>query len=78
MCSSIAIDPSSPRTGALLGDRVRMDSANSGEGFSLGHYRHVEIWGISASLMAMSKLLSCCGWEKIIIETVDPQSEIKK
>ena len=29
----LAIDPSSPRTGgALLGDRVRMDSANSGEG----------------------------------------------
>ena len=29
----LAIDPSSPRTGgALLGDRLRMDSADSGEG----------------------------------------------
>lgn len=76
----LAIDPSSPRTGgALLGDRVRMDSANSGEGvFVRSLSTRGNPGGISASLMAMSKLLSCCGWEKIIIETVGSgQSEIK-
>ena len=76
----IAIDPSSPRTGgALLGDRLRMDSADSGEGvFVRSLSTRGNPGGISASLMAMSRLLAYCGWEKIIIETVGSgQSELK-
>ena len=76
----LAIDPSSPRTGgALLGDRLRMDSADSGEGvFVRSLSTRGNPGGISASLMAMSRLLAYCGWEKIIIETVGSgQSELK-
>jgi len=76
----LAIDPSSPRTGgALLGDRVRMDSADSGDSVfvrSLSTRGHPG--GISSSLMAMINALSYCGWNKIVIETVGSgQNEIK-
>ena len=76
----LAIDPSSPRSGgALLGDRVRMDSADSGDlvfGRSLSTGGHPG--GISSSLISMIDLLSYCGWENIVIETVGSgQSEIK-
>ena len=76
----LAIDPSSPRSGgALLGDRVRMDSADSGD---LVFVRSLSTGGqpggISSSLISMIDLLSYCGWENIIIETVGAgQSEIK-
>lgn len=76
----LAIDPSSPRSGgALLGDRVRMDSADSGE---LVYVRSLSTGGqpggMSSSLISMIELLSYCGWEKIVIETVGSgQSEIK-
>lgn len=76
----LAIDPSSPRTGgALLGDRVRMDSADSGDHvFVRSLSTRGNPGGISASLMSMVKLLEICGWENIIIETVGSgQSEIK-
>ena len=76
----LAIDPSSPRTGgALLGDRVRMDSADSGDHvFVRSLSTRGNPGGISASLMSMVKLLESCGWENIIIETVGSgQSEIK-
>ena len=76
----LAIDPSSPRSGgALLGDRVRMDSADSGDlvfvrSLSTGGHPG----GISSSLISMIDLLSYCGWENIVIETVGSgQSEIK-
>ena len=76
----LAIDPSSPRSGgALLGDRVRMDSADSGDQVfvrSLSTGGHPG--GISTSLISMIDLLSYCGWENIVIETVGSgQSEIK-
>ena len=76
----LAIDPSSTRSGgALLGDRVRMDSADSGDlvfvrSLSTGGHPG----GISSSLISMIDLLSYCGWENIVIETVGSgQSEIK-
>ena len=76
----LAIDPSSPRSGgALLGDRVRMDSADSGE---LVYVRSLSTGGqpggMSSSLISMIELLSYCGWDNIVIETVGSgQSEIK-
>lgn len=76
----LAIDPSSPRSGgALLGDRVRMESADSGE---LVYVRSLSTGGhpggLSSSLISMIELLSYCGWENIVIETVGSgQSEIK-
>jgi len=76
----LAIDPSSPRSGgALLGDRLRMDSADSGD---LVFVRSLSAGGqpggMSSSLISMIELLSYCGWENIVIETVGSgQSEIK-
>ena len=76
----LAIDPSSPRSGgALLGDRLRMDSADSGDSvFVRSLSAGGQPGGMSSSLISMIELLSYCGWENIVIETVGSgQSEIK-
>ena len=76
----LAIDPSSPKSGgALLGDRMRMTSADNGESVfirSLATRNHPG--GLMPFLDSMINLLSYCGWSKIIIETVGSgQSEIR-
>ena len=76
----LAIDPSSPKSGgALLGDRMRMSSADNGESVfirSLATRNHPG--GLMPFLDSMINLLSYCGWTKIIIETVGSgQSEIR-
>ena len=76
----LAIDPSSPKSGgALLGDRMRMTSADNGESVfirSLATRNHPG--GLMPFLDSMINLLSYCGWTKIIIETVGSgQSEIR-
>jgi len=76
----LAIDPSSPKSGgALLGDRMRMASADNGESVfirSLATRNHPG--GLMPFLDSMINLLSFCGWTKIIIETVGSgQSEIR-
>ncbi|MBP51216.1 MAG: methylmalonyl Co-A mutase-associated GTPase MeaB [Euryarchaeota archaeon] len=68
----LAVDPSSPRSGgALLADRMRMDSADSGDAVffrSLATRGHPG--GVSHLLSPMADLLCYCGWSRIIIETV--------
>ena len=76
----LAIDPSSPKSGgALLGDRMRMSSADTGESVfirSLATRNHPG--GLMPFLDSMINLLCYCGWTKIIIETVGSgQSEIR-
>ena len=76
----LAIDPSSPKSGgALLGDRMRMSSADNGESVfirSLATRNHPG--GLMPFLDSMINLLCYCGWTKIIIETVGSgQSEIR-
>ena len=76
----LAIDPSSPKSGgALLGDRMRMASADNGDSVfirSLATRNHPG--GLMPFLDSMIDLLSYCGWTKIIIETVGSgQSEIR-
>lgn len=76
----LAIDPSSPKSGgALLGDRMRMTSADNGESVfirSLATRNHPG--GLMPFLNPMINLLSYCGWTRIIIETVGSgQSEIR-
>ena len=67
----LAVDPSSPISGgALLGDRARMAYTNSEDVYfrsisSKGHQG-----GISTGLGHMAALLTECGWDRIIIETV--------
>lgn len=68
----LAVDPSSPRSGgALLADRMRMDSTDSGDSVylrSLATRGHPG--GVSHFLSPMTDLLCYCGWSRIIIETV--------
>jgi|TARA_B100000686_G_scaffold348017_1_gene438069 LAO/AO transport system kinase len=68
----LAVDPSSPRSGgALLADRMRMDSTDSGDSVffrSLATRGHPG--GVSHLLSPMTDLLCYCGWTRIIIETV--------
>ena len=76
----LAIDPSSPKSGgALLGDRMRMSSADNGESVfirSIATRNHPG--GLMPFLDSMIDLLSYCGWTKIVIETVGSgQSEIR-
>ena len=76
----LAIDPSSPKSGgALLGDRMRMSSADNGESVfirSIATRNHPG--GLIPFLDSMINLLSYCGWTKIVIETVGSgQSEIR-
>ena len=68
----LAVDPSSPNSGgALLGDRMRMQSADSGEFVfvrSLATRNHPG--GLSAYISTMIDCLTACGWDRIVIETV--------
>ena len=76
----LAVDPSSPRSGgALLGDRMRMTNADSSDLVfirSLATRNHPG--GLMDCLTPMVDLLSECGWDNILIETVGAgQSEIR-
>tara|TARA_B100000900_G_scaffold415925_1_gene447907 strand:+ start:1539 stop:2399 length:861 start_codon:yes stop_codon:yes gene_type:complete len=76
----LAIDPSSPKSGgALLGDRMRMTSADIGESVfirSLATRNHPG--GLMPFVDQMITLLTYCGWNKVVIETVGSgQSEIR-
>ena len=68
----LAVDPSSPKSGgALIGDRMRMASADSGDSVfvrSLATSNHPG--GLSAYISTMIDCLAACGWNKIVIETV--------
>lgn len=76
----IAVDPSSPFSGgALLGDRLRMQSHATDPGVfirsmaSRGH-----LGGLSNAAFDAVKILDCAGFDTIIIETVGVgQSEIE-
>ena len=76
----LAVDPSSPRSGgALLGDRMRMMSADSSDLFfvrSLATRNHPG--GLMDCLSPMVDCLAECGWSRILIETVGAgQAEIR-
>ena len=76
----LAVDPSSPRSGgALLGDRMRMMSADSSDSFfvrSLATRNHSG--GLMDCLSPMVDCLAECGWSRILIETVGAgQAEIR-
>ena len=75
----IAIDPSSPFTGgAILGDRLRMQSHALDEGVfirSMGSRGH--LGGVSRSTHEAALILDACGFDVVLIETVGVgQSEV--
>ncbi|MFH1475325.1 MAG: methylmalonyl Co-A mutase-associated GTPase MeaB [Chloroflexota bacterium] len=76
----IAVDPSSPITGgALLGDRVRMQSYASDDGVfirSMASRGHAG--GLAASSVAAATVLDAAGFDLILLETVGTgQSEVE-
>ncbi len=76
----IAVDPSSPITGgALLGDRVRMQSYAADDGVfirSMASRGHAG--GLAASSVAAATVLDAVGFDVILLETVGTgQSEVE-
>jgi LAO/AO transport system kinase len=75
----IAVDPTSPFTGgALLGDRVRMESVALDPGvFIRSLATRGSLGGISSATRAVADVLDAFGFDRIIIETVGVgQSEL--
>lgn len=75
----IAVDPTSPFTGgALLGDRVRMESVALDPGvFIRSLATRGSLGGISSATRAVADVLDAFGFDRVIIETVGVgQSEL--
>ena len=68
----LAVDPSSPLTGgAILGDRVRMDSAAEVDGpFVRSMASRGQSGGLALAALAAVRLLDATGHDLIIVETV--------
>ena len=76
----IAVDPTSPFTGgALLGDRVRMESVALDPGvFIRSLATRGSLGGISSATRAVADVLDAFGFDRILIETVGVgQSELE-
>ncbi len=76
----IAVDPSSPITGgALLGDRVRMQSyAGDRDVFIRSMASRGHAGGLAATSAAAAAVLDACGFDLVLIETVGTgQSEVE-
>lgn len=75
----IAVDPTSPFTGgALLGDRIRMESVALDPGIYIRSLAtRGSLGGLSAATRASADVLDAFGFERIVIETVGVgQSEL--
>lgn len=75
----VAVDPSSPFSGgAILGDRVRMESHTGDEGVyvrSLSSRGH--LGGLSSACAEVVDLFDACGFDRVLVETVGVgQSEL--
>jgi LAO/AO transport system kinase len=76
----VAVDPSSPITGgALLGDRVRMQSyASDRDVFIRSMAARGHAGGLASSTSAAAAVLDACGFDLILVETVGTgQSEVE-
>ena len=75
----VAVDPTSPFTGgALLGDRIRMESVALDDGVYIRSMAsRGSLGGLSTSTREVSDLLDAAGFDRILIETVGVgQSEL--
>lgn len=67
----LAIDPSSPLTGgAILGDRVRMDTVVEGRAFIRSMATRGHAGGLALAVPAALRVLSAAGFDVVIVETV--------
>ncbi|MFX0173557.1 MAG: methylmalonyl Co-A mutase-associated GTPase MeaB [Candidatus Hodarchaeota archaeon] len=76
----IAVDPTSPFSGgALLGDRIRMDSLSSDKGvFIRSMGSRGNLGGLSRATIDAIRVLDAAGYEIILVETVGAgQSEVE-
>ena len=76
----VAVDPTSPFTGgALLGDRIRMESVALDPGIYIRSLAtRGSLGGLSAATRAVADVLDAFGFDRIIIETVGVgQSELE-
>ena len=76
----VAVDPSSPYSGgAILGDRIRMQSHSTDPGVfirSMGTRGH--LGGVARSTSDVLKILEAAGYERLLLETVGVgQSELE-
>src|SRR5436190_973874 len=79
LARAVAVDPTSPFTGgALLGDRIRMESVALDEGVyirSMGS--RGSLGGLATTSGEVCDLLDAAGFERILLETVGVgQSEL--
>jgi LAO/AO transport system kinase len=75
----VAVDPTSPFTGgALLGDRIRMESVALDEGVYIRSMAsRGSLGGLATSTREVSDLLDAAGFDRIVVETVGVgQSEL--
>lgn len=67
----LAVDPTSPVTGgAILGDRVRMQSNLEGEIFMRSMASRGAVGGVSKSLRNAIRILDAAGYDLILVESV--------
>ena len=67
----VAVDPSSPLTGgALLGDRIRMESAAAGRAFIRSMATRGHAGGLALAVPAALRLFEVCGFGPLLVETV--------
>jgi LAO/AO transport system kinase len=76
----VAVDPSSPFTGgALLGDRIRMNSVSTDPGvFIRSMATRGQLGGLATTSKEVADLIDAYGFERVILETVGVgQSELE-
>ena len=67
----LAVDPSSPLTGgAILGDRIRMDTVAAGRAFIRSMATRGHAGGLALAVPAALRLFEACGYGPLVIETV--------
>lgn len=67
----LAVDPSSPLTGgAILGDRIRMDSVAGQDSFIRSMATRGQSGGLALAVPGAIRVFDACGFDPIIIETV--------
>lgn len=67
----LAVDPSSPLTGgAILGDRIRMDTAAAGRAFIRSMATRGHAGGLALAVPAALRVFEACGYRPLVVETV--------
>ena len=67
----LAVDPSSPLTGgAILGDRIRMDTVAAGRAFIRSMATRGHAGGLALAVPGALRVFEACGFGPLIVETV--------